>query len=239
MATEHQIVPDEQPVTSESTADTEMSVEQNTNNEDQPDPVLAPASTTLKRKAFQELETHCDETQKKARLGTRSPLSVRSCSLSPRAHSSPRSRHRNYSRSRSNSRSHSRTRPHSHSRSKSRSPSRRHCRNNDAHRRTRSPSPNRRIKREELKKEEQRRGKRLFGGLLNTLNKSQGNQYNSQATKRRQEIEERQKTKLRQQRVEGDKMRAQRGRKVKELRMREQIVFEEQVVRTTNSGPKI
>ncbi|KKF93047.1 hypothetical protein CFO_g4607 [Ceratocystis platani] len=86
------------------------------------------------------------------------------------------------------------------------------------------------VAREELKKEEQRRGKRLFGGLLNTLNKSQGNQYNSQATKRRQEIEERQKAKLRQQRVEGDKMRAQRGRKVKELRMREQIVFEEQVM---------
>ncbi|KAK8058888.1 hypothetical protein PG994_009336 [Apiospora phragmitis] len=79
--------------------------------------------------------------------------------------------------------------------------------------------------------EEKKRGRRLFGGLLNTLSQTTTNSQQ----KRRQEIERRQQEKATQQRAEDSKHREARLAKVREVRQREQINFEEQVMKTRHS----
>ncbi|KAK8034840.1 hypothetical protein PG993_009835 [Apiospora rasikravindrae] len=79
--------------------------------------------------------------------------------------------------------------------------------------------------------EEKKRGKRLFGGLLNTLSQTTTNSQQ----KRRQEIERRQQEKATQQRAEDSKHREAKLAKVREVRRREQINFEEQVMKTRHS----
>lgn len=74
--------------------------------------------------------------------------------------------------------------------------------------------------------EEKQRGKRLFGGLLNTLSQKTSNSQQ----RRRQEIERRQLDKMQQQTAEEDKERAERREALHEIRMEQQIVWEEQVV---------
>lgn len=81
--------------------------------------------------------------------------------------------------------------------------------------------------RKNAQQEEKKRGKRLFGGLLSTLSQTTGN--NTQQ-KRRREIEQRQQERLRKQRIEGDKERASKRARLTEVRMAEQIVFDEEVV---------
>lgn len=75
--------------------------------------------------------------------------------------------------------------------------------------------------------EERKRGRRLFGGLLNTLSQSASNTQQ----KRRLEIESRQQEKARLQKAEDESRRAERLQKLKEVRMREQVKFDEQSVR--------
>jgi hypothetical protein len=77
-----------------------------------------------------------------------------------------------------------------------------------------------------LKLEERKRGKRLFGGLLNTLSQANTNGPN----KRRREIEQRQHERVQRQRHEDDQKRAEQLARVKRVRMAEQISFEEDVV---------
>lgn len=77
--------------------------------------------------------------------------------------------------------------------------------------------------------EEKKRGKRLFGGLLNTLSQKPTN--NQQ--KRRQEIERRQQERLQNQRAEDDQKREENLKHLRVIRMQEQIGFEEKVVGAT------
>lgn len=74
--------------------------------------------------------------------------------------------------------------------------------------------------------EEKKRGKRLFGGLMNTLSQTTTNSQQ----RRRQEIERRQQEKATQQRAADTKHREVKLGKIREVRQREQIKFEEQVV---------
>ncbi|KAK8046359.1 hypothetical protein PG996_014423 [Apiospora saccharicola] len=94
---------------------------------------------------------------------------------------------------------------------------------------TRSPTVPRQIspveRRLSASTEDKKRGKRLFGGLLNTLSQTTTNSQQ----KRRQEIERRQQEKATQQRAEDSKHREVKLAKVREVRQREQIGFEEQV----------
>jgi hypothetical protein len=79
--------------------------------------------------------------------------------------------------------------------------------------------------------EEKKRGKRLFGGLMNTL--SQTNAKPQQ--KRRLEIERRQQERLQQQRVEDDARRQEKVAHLTKARMAEQIGFEKQVMRNKHA----
>ncbi len=74
--------------------------------------------------------------------------------------------------------------------------------------------------------EERRRGRRLFGGLLNTLSQSASNAQQ----KKRLEIEKRQQERARLQKAEDESRRAERLQRLKEVRMREQVKFDEQSV---------
>jgi hypothetical protein len=76
--------------------------------------------------------------------------------------------------------------------------------------------------------EEKKRGKRLFGGLLNTLSQTTSNSQQ----KKRQEIERRQQARVHQQRAEDDKYREAKLAKVQAVRKVEQVKFDEQVVRS-------
>lgn len=76
--------------------------------------------------------------------------------------------------------------------------------------------------------EERRRGRRLFGGLLNTLSQSASNPQQ----KKRLEIEKRQHEKARLQKAEDESRRAERLEKLREIRLREQVKFDEQSVGT-------
>lgn len=80
--------------------------------------------------------------------------------------------------------------------------------------------------RQVAKQEEKKRGQRLFGGLLSTLSQKPSLAQH----KRRQEIEKRQQEKMHKQDAEDDVKRSQRLAKLRETRMKEQIVFEEEVV---------
>ncbi|KAM0436807.1 hypothetical protein ACHAPT_002519 [Fusarium lateritium] len=75
--------------------------------------------------------------------------------------------------------------------------------------------------------EERKRGKRLFGGLLSTLSQTTG----SSQQKRRLEIERRQQERLQKQKLEDDRVRNENRARLTGIRMAEQIVFDEQVVR--------
>ena len=90
----------------------------------------------------------------------------------------------------------------------------------------REVAPQQPERRQASRDEEKKRGKRLFGGLLNTLSQSGNSSHN----RRRQEIEQRQHEKARQQRIEEDRRRAERVARVTEVRMREQIDFDWRVV---------
>ena len=76
--------------------------------------------------------------------------------------------------------------------------------------------------------EERKRGRRLFGGLLSTLSQSASNTQQ----KKRLEIEMRQQEKARLQKAEDESRRAERLQKLKEVRIREQVKFDEQSVRS-------
>lgn len=82
-------------------------------------------------------------------------------------------------------------------------------------------------RRQSASQEERRRGKRLYGSLLNTLSQTTTNSQQ----KRRQEIERRQQAKVSQQRVEDDKQRQEKLSRLNSARKVEQIKFDEQVVR--------
>lgn len=77
------------------------------------------------------------------------------------------------------------------------------------------------------KEEEKKRGKRLFGGLLNTLNQKAP----STQLRKRREIEQRQQEKAQKQKVEDDKRLAERLARLNKSRRHEQIDFDEKVVR--------
>lgn len=82
-------------------------------------------------------------------------------------------------------------------------------------------------RREMARQEEKKRGRRLLGGLMNTLSQaSAGSQH-----RKRQDIERRQQAKSTQQRAEEDRLRMQRLSKLEAVRRVEQIKFDEQVVR--------
>ncbi|KAH9892937.1 hypothetical protein F4778DRAFT_748924 [Xylariomycetidae sp. FL2044] len=80
--------------------------------------------------------------------------------------------------------------------------------------------------------EEKKRGKRLFGGLLNTLSQTTSNSQQ----KRRQEIERRQQARVHQQRAEDDKHRQERLSKLRDVRRAEQLKFDERVMRTRHAN---
>jgi hypothetical protein len=74
--------------------------------------------------------------------------------------------------------------------------------------------------------EERKRGQRLFGGLLNTLSQ----RTSSAQQKKRLEIEKRQQERARLQKAEDESRRAEILQKLKEVRKREQVKFDEQSV---------
>ncbi|KAM4054647.1 pinin/SDK/memA/ protein [Hirsutella rhossiliensis] len=79
--------------------------------------------------------------------------------------------------------------------------------------------------------EEKQRGKRLFGGLLNTLSQKTSNPQQ----RRRQEIERRQRDKMQQQAAEEDKKRAEKRAALHDIRMEQQITWEERVMRSRHA----
>jgi hypothetical protein len=79
--------------------------------------------------------------------------------------------------------------------------------------------------------EEKKRGKRLFGGLLTTLNQTNTNPLQ----KRRQEIEKRQMERQERQKEEDTQKRDENIARIQEIREREQIAFEEKVMRHKHS----
>jgi hypothetical protein len=81
-------------------------------------------------------------------------------------------------------------------------------------------------RRESNAQEERKRGRRLFGGLLNTLSQSASNAQQ----KKRLEIEKRQQEKARLQKAEDESRKAERLQKLKEVRTQEQVKFDEQSV---------
>ncbi|KAJ3580018.1 hypothetical protein NPX13_g541 [Xylaria arbuscula] len=81
-------------------------------------------------------------------------------------------------------------------------------------------------RREIARQEEKKRGRRLLGGLMNTLSQAgAGSQH-----KKRQDIERRQQAKSTQQRAEEDRLRTQKLSKLAAVRKVEQLKFDEQVV---------
>lgn len=82
-------------------------------------------------------------------------------------------------------------------------------------------------RREMARQEEKKRGRRLLGGLMNTLSQAgAGSQH-----RKRQDIERRQQAKSTQQRAEEDRLRMQKFSKLAAVRKAEQLKFDEQVVR--------
>ncbi|KAI1826135.1 hypothetical protein F4861DRAFT_498212 [Xylaria intraflava] len=79
--------------------------------------------------------------------------------------------------------------------------------------------------------EEKKRGRRLLGGLMNTLSQANaGSQH-----KKRQDIERRQQAKSTQQRAEEDRLRAQRLSTLEDVRKVEQLKFDEEVMKTKHA----
>ncbi|KAK7225763.1 hypothetical protein V2G26_013766 [Clonostachys chloroleuca] len=79
--------------------------------------------------------------------------------------------------------------------------------------------------------EEKKRGRRLFGGLLNTL--SQTNTSSHQ--QRRQEIEKRQQERQKKQKAEDDQKNEERFAQLREIRMGRQLEFEKEVMHQKHS----
>ncbi|KAI1426025.1 pinin/SDK/memA/ protein conserved region-domain-containing protein [Xylaria sp. FL1777] len=89
-----------------------------------------------------------------------------------------------------------------------------------------------RDRREMVRQEEKKRGRRLLGGLMNTLSQaSAGSQH-----RKRQDIERRQQAKSTQQRAEEDRLRIQKLSKLEAVRKAEQLKFDEQVMKTKHTG---
>ncbi|KAI2626626.1 pinin/SDK/memA/ protein conserved region-domain-containing protein [Hypoxylon sp. NC1633] len=84
-------------------------------------------------------------------------------------------------------------------------------------------------RRESAIQEEKRRGKRLFGGLLNTLSQTASNSQQ----KKRQDIERRQQAKAHQQTAQVDKHREDKLAKLRAVRQVEQFKFDERVMETS------
>ena len=97
----------------------------------------------------------------------------------------------------------------------------------EAKRDVRRPSASETDRQRGVSTEEKKRGKRLFGGLLNTLSQTTGKSQQ----KKRLEIERRQQDRAHQQKVEDDKRRAEKLAKLDEIRRTEQIRLDEEVVR--------
>ncbi|KAI9641509.1 hypothetical protein NHQ30_010318 [Ciborinia camelliae] len=74
--------------------------------------------------------------------------------------------------------------------------------------------------------EERKRGQRLFGGLLNTLNQSTPNGQQ----KKRQEIEARQKERAAQRKAEAEDRKKEKIANLKAIRVIEQVKFQEESV---------
>ncbi|KAL6827007.1 pinin/SDK/memA/ protein conserved region domain-containing protein [Trichoderma sp. SZMC 28015] len=83
-------------------------------------------------------------------------------------------------------------------------------------------------RRRQAMQEEKKRGKRLFGGLMSTLSQTSNT---SQQQKRRLEIERRQQDRIQKQKAEDDQKRAEKLEKLHLVRMAEQIVFDEEVMK--------
>ena len=89
------------------------------------------------------------------------------------------------------------------------------------------PSPPRDSERRKSRQvEERKRGQRLFGALLGTLSQGSSNA----AQKRRAEIENRQRARLKEQDQEDEARRKERLEQLKERRRKEQWVYEEKTV---------
>ncbi|KAI0486838.1 pinin/SDK/memA/ protein conserved region-domain-containing protein [Xylaria cf. heliscus] len=86
-------------------------------------------------------------------------------------------------------------------------------------------------RREMARQEEKKRGRRLLGGLMNTLNQASA----SSQHRRRQDIERRQQAKSTQQRAEEDRLRTQKRSKLEAVRKVEQLKFDEQVMKTKHA----
>ncbi|KAK6599243.1 hypothetical protein H4I96_08447 [Botrytis cinerea] len=80
--------------------------------------------------------------------------------------------------------------------------------------------------------EERKRGQRLFGGLLNTLNQSTPNGQQ----KRRQEIEARQKERAAQRKAEAEDRKIEKAASLKAVRVVEQVKFQEESMRIRHSN---
>ncbi|KAK1509072.1 hypothetical protein CABS01_08302 [Colletotrichum abscissum] len=80
--------------------------------------------------------------------------------------------------------------------------------------------------------EEKKRGKRLFGGLLSTLSQTNS----SSQHKKRREIEQRQQEKAQKQRAEDEKRRTEKLARITEARWKEQILFDEKVMKTRHAN---
>lgn len=97
---------------------------------------------------------------------------------------------------------------------------------------TDSPAPSkveddrREARRKNGQVEERKRGQRLFGALLGTLSQ----RATPSTSKRRAEIEQRQKEKLKQQAEEDSQRRQERQEELRAARMRQQVKFDEQNV---------
>ncbi|KAG4027202.1 hypothetical protein MFRU_032g00680 [Monilinia fructicola] len=80
--------------------------------------------------------------------------------------------------------------------------------------------------------EERKRGQRLFGGLLNTLNQSTPNGQQ----KKRQEVEARQKERAAQRKAEAEDRKKEKIANLKAMRLVEQIKFEEESMRIRHTN---
>lgn len=74
--------------------------------------------------------------------------------------------------------------------------------------------------------EEKQRGKRLFGGLLNTLSQTS----KSPQQRRQQEIERRQQERMQKQSAQDDQKDKEKLAQLREIRLARQIEFDEKVV---------
>lgn len=105
-----------------------------------------------------------------------------------------------------------------------------------AHRETPTPTKNLSPavdRRAGVTQEERRRGQRLFGGLLSTLSQTvsrAGGRDDGAQLKRRREAEQRQQDRLRKQKIEHDKVRAEKAALLRTSRSIRQVGLDEEIV---------